>query len=124
VKLTTHLHLVPKSKNEWSYTSALQYASVTWCSVKAQGQLYLYLYIYLDGYLVGLLGWGISLTQGLYLNRTTQHGKTRTHIHASSGIRTPDPSVRTVEDITCLRPLGPAIREQIGLIYFSESHVT
>jgi len=33
VKLTTHLHLV-KSKNEWSYTSTPQYASLEWCSVK------------------------------------------------------------------------------------------
>jgi hypothetical protein len=36
-------HLVPKSKNEWSYTSTPQYAFMVWCSVKAQGQLYLYL---------------------------------------------------------------------------------
>jgi hypothetical protein len=40
VKLTTPLHLVPRSKNEWSYTSTPQYASMAWCSVKAQGQLY------------------------------------------------------------------------------------
>jgi len=25
VKLTTHLHLVPRSKNAWSYTSSYQY---------------------------------------------------------------------------------------------------
>jgi len=54
-------------------------------------------------HLVGLLGRGISPTQGLYLHSTTQHRKTRTHIHASSGIRTPDPSVRALEDSTCLR---------------------
>jgi len=36
VKLTTHLHLEPSSKNEWSYTSTLQYAFVAWCSVKKQ----------------------------------------------------------------------------------------
>jgi energy-coupling factor transporter transmembrane protein EcfT len=30
------------------------------------------------------------------------HRKTRTHIHASSGIRTHDPSVLAVEDSTCL----------------------
>jgi hypothetical protein len=41
-KLTTRLHLVPRSKNEWSYTFTLQYAFMSWCSVKAQGQLYLY----------------------------------------------------------------------------------
>jgi hypothetical protein len=43
VKLITHLHLAPRSKNEWSYTSTPQYASMAWCSVKAQGWLYLYL---------------------------------------------------------------------------------
>jgi hypothetical protein len=41
VKLTTHLHLVARSKNERSYTSTPQYAFMEWCSVKAQGQLYL-----------------------------------------------------------------------------------
>jgi hypothetical protein len=38
-------HSPPSSaevKNEWSYTSTPQYAFVAWCSVKAQGQLYLY----------------------------------------------------------------------------------
>jgi hypothetical protein len=30
-------------KNAWSYTSTPQYAFMAWCSVKAQGQLYLYL---------------------------------------------------------------------------------
>jgi len=34
VKLTTHLHLVLRSMNEWSYTSAPQYAFMTWCLVK------------------------------------------------------------------------------------------
>jgi hypothetical protein len=53
-------------------------------------------------HLVGLLGLGISSTQGHYLHRTTQHRKTRTHIHAPSGIGTRDPSVRAVEDNTCL----------------------
>jgi hypothetical protein len=41
---TTHLHLVPRSKNEWNSTSTPQCAFMAWCSVKkAQGQLYLYL---------------------------------------------------------------------------------
>jgi hypothetical protein len=34
VKLTTHLHLVPRSKNEWSYTSTPQYVFMEWCLVK------------------------------------------------------------------------------------------
>jgi hypothetical protein len=42
MKLTTHIHLVSRSKNDWSYTLTSQYAFMAWCSVKAQGQLYLY----------------------------------------------------------------------------------
>jgi hypothetical protein len=34
VKLTTHLLLVPRSKNGWSYTSTPQYLFMAWCSVK------------------------------------------------------------------------------------------
>jgi hypothetical protein len=34
VKLTTHLHLVLRSENEWSYTSIPQYAFKAWCPVK------------------------------------------------------------------------------------------
>jgi hypothetical protein len=41
--------------------------------------------------MVGLLGRVISSLQGLYLHRTTQHRKTRTNIHALSGIWTRDP---------------------------------
>jgi len=33
VKLTTHLHLVPRSKNAWSYTSTPQYVFMAWCLV-------------------------------------------------------------------------------------------
>jgi len=45
VKLTTHLHLMRRSKNAWSYNSIPQHAFMAWCSVlkKAQGQLYIYL---------------------------------------------------------------------------------
>jgi hypothetical protein len=43
VKLTTHLHLVPRSKNEWSYTFTAQYTFMARFSVKkAQGQLYFF----------------------------------------------------------------------------------
>jgi len=31
VKLTTHLHLVPMSKNAWNSTSTPQYAFMVWC---------------------------------------------------------------------------------------------
>jgi hypothetical protein len=63
----------------------------------------------LFGHLEGLLGRGISPTQGLYLY-TGQHNTTQknaeTHPCGSSGIRSHDPSVRAVEDSTCLRPHG------------------
>jgi t-SNARE complex subunit (syntaxin) len=65
---------------------------------------------------VGLLGRGINPTQGIYLNKTIQHRKTQTHIHVSSGIRTHDPSVRSVEDSTCLRPRGHWDRHFIIII--------
>jgi hypothetical protein len=42
-------HSPPSSaevKNEWSYTSTPQYTFTTWCSIKAQGQLYLYVFVY------------------------------------------------------------------------------
>jgi hypothetical protein len=48
-------------------------------------------------HMVGLLGRVISPSQGLYLHRTTQHRKTRTNIHALSGIRTHDPSNQPVK---------------------------
>jgi hypothetical protein len=43
-------------------------------------------------HMVGLLGRVISPSQGLYLLRTAKHKKTRTNIHALSGIRTHDRS--------------------------------
>jgi len=39
--------------------------------------------------LIGLLGWGIGLSQGLYLHRTAQHRKAWTYIHSLSRIQTP-----------------------------------
>jgi hypothetical protein len=39
-------------------------------------------------------------------HRTTQHRKTWTHIHASSGIQTCNPSIWTAKDNTCLRQLS------------------
>jgi hypothetical protein len=59
---------------------------------------------------VGLLGRVINSSQGRYLN-TGQHKHRNKHthtpnIHALSGIRTHDPSVRASEDSSCLRPRG------------------
>jgi hypothetical protein len=33
MKLTTHLHPVPRSKNTWNYTSTSPYAFIAWCFV-------------------------------------------------------------------------------------------
>jgi hypothetical protein len=70
------------------------------------GSEFIFWNLWIYGHLVRLLGRGVTPMQGLYLHRTTQHKKTRTHIHASSGIRTHDPSVWAAEHSTCLRPLG------------------
>jgi hypothetical protein len=53
-------------------------------------------------------------------HRAAQHRKTRTHIHASSGVRTHDPSVRAAEDSTCLRPRGHWDQQMFILIYVNE----
>jgi len=50
VKLTTHLRLVPRSKNGWSCTSLLPHTP-SWRGAqlgRAQAQLYLYSHILLD----------------------------------------------------------------------------
>jgi hypothetical protein len=44
VKLIIHLHLVPRSKNDWSYTFTPPIRLHGVVLSKAQGQLYLYLY--------------------------------------------------------------------------------
>jgi hypothetical protein len=54
-KLTTHPHLVPRSKNECSYTSTPQYAFMAWCLAKAQGQLYLYLLTFTNQEMIMIL---------------------------------------------------------------------
>jgi hypothetical protein len=53
--------------------------------------------------LVGLLGWRISSTQGLYLHRPAQHRETKTNIHASSGIWSPRSQRPSNQDLR-LRP--------------------
>jgi hypothetical protein len=61
-------------------------------SLKDLGRLTYRRFLELFSHMVGLLGRVISPSQGLYLHRTTKHRKTRTSIHALSGIRTHDPS--------------------------------
>jgi hypothetical protein len=52
----------------------------------------------MNPYLVPLLRWDIGPSKCLYLHRIAQQRKTRTTIHYSSGIWTPDPSFRAVQD--------------------------
>jgi hypothetical protein len=59
-------------------------------SLKDLGRLTYRRFLELLRHMVGLLGRVISPSQGLYLHRKTQHRKTRTNIHALSGIRTHD----------------------------------
>jgi hypothetical protein len=53
-------------------------------------------------YSVGLLRRVISPSQGRYLTQT----QNKHRLYASIGIRTHDPSVRTSEDSSCVRPCG------------------
>jgi hypothetical protein len=41
VKLTTHLHLVPRSKNAWIYNFTPQYVFMAWCLVKIRNNFIL-----------------------------------------------------------------------------------
>jgi hypothetical protein len=66
------------------------------------------------GQLVGLIGRMIGPTQGLYLH-TGQHN-TKKDIHASSGIRTHDTTVRAAKYSTCLRPLSHWDRHALFLV--------
>jgi hypothetical protein len=61
---------------------------------------------------VGLLGRGISPSQGHYLYTEHTHRiNAHTDIHALCGIRTHDPSVQASEDSSCLRPRGHCDRQ-------------
>jgi hypothetical protein len=70
----------------------IHFFSVAPQSLKDLGRLTYRRFLELFRHMVGLLGRVISRLQGLYQHRTTQHRKTRTNIHALSGIRTHDPS--------------------------------
>jgi hypothetical protein len=48
-------------------------------------------------HLAGLFGREVSQSHDLYLHITAQHTKTRTNIHALSGIRTHDPSLQAAK---------------------------
>jgi hypothetical protein len=44
VKLTTHLHLVSRSKNAWTYPPLPQYAFMAWCLFKHRDNFTFYIY--------------------------------------------------------------------------------
>jgi hypothetical protein len=61
-------------------------------SLKDLGRLTYRRFLELFRHVLGLLGRVINPSQGLYQHWTTQHRKTRTNIHALSGIQTHYPS--------------------------------
>jgi hypothetical protein len=77
---------------EGIYIYIFFFFSVALQSLKYLGRLTCRRFLELFRHMVGLLGQVISPSQGLYLHRTIQHGKTWTNIHALIGIRTHDPS--------------------------------
>jgi hypothetical protein len=46
-------HLVPRSKNVWSYTSTPQYAFIAWCLVKHRGNFTFTLHAYIHTHIRG-----------------------------------------------------------------------
>jgi hypothetical protein len=84
VKLTTYLHLVPTSKNAWSYISTPQYALMAWCSVKKGTGTLPFIYIYIStraviaqsvprwamGWTIGVLGFDCRWGLGIFLFTT------------------------------------------------------
>jgi len=72
VKLTTQFHLVPKSKNVWSYTSIPQYALMAWCLVKHRENFTLLIIEYSS---VSLL---LNVTYGCESISTLQRERERT----------------------------------------------
>jgi hypothetical protein len=63
---------------------------------------------YEDGHQIGwnVARRGSTQNKACTYARQHKHRKTWTHIHASSGIRTHDPSVQAAENTTCLRLCG------------------
>jgi hypothetical protein len=70
---------------------------------------------------VGLLGNGVSPSQGRYLHTELHKHRIHAHtdIHALSRIRTHDPSVRASEDSSCLRSRGHC--DRLLLLVLSKS---
>jgi hypothetical protein len=69
--------------------------------------------------LVGLLGRGISLSQGRYQHRGQNKHRINVHRHPCLiGIRTHDPSVWAGEDSSCVRPLAHC--DQLHVVHISK----
>jgi hypothetical protein len=84
ISCNTHQFIARSNRLKQFFPMALQ-------SLKDLGRLTYSRFLELYRHMVGLLGRVISPSQGLYLHRITQQRKTRTNIHALSGIRTHDP---------------------------------
>jgi hypothetical protein len=101
------------------------FSPVSLQSLKDLGRLTYRQFLELFRHMVGLLGRVMSPSQGLYLHRTTQHRKTRTNIHALSGIRTHDPSNQPAKTlasdrtaaVTCLSTFALLKTPQIGPLH-------
>jgi hypothetical protein len=72
---------------------------------------------------VGLLGRGISSSQGRYLHPGQHRINAHTDLHASSGIRTHYPSVRASEEGSYLRPHGHCDRPLLFITLFIFSSI-
>jgi hypothetical protein len=72
---------------------------------------------------VGLLGGLISPSQGRYLHTGQHKHRINEDIHASSGVRIHDPSVREGEDNSCLRARGRCDRRARDM-YLQNYHTT
>jgi hypothetical protein len=91
-------------------------------SLKDLGRLTYRRFLELFRHMVGLLGRVINPSQGLCLHRTTQYRKTRTNIHALSGIRTHNPSnqqakIHTSDCTATVTGIIPYTRQKSSYIY-------
>jgi hypothetical protein len=105
-----------------TYFSKIYYIIIIMALQSFVGPCPLFLLSWSCTQLVGLLGRWISPSQGLFLHTEQQKRRINTHnadIHALSGIRTHDLSVRTSEDTLCLRPRGHCDRPEDLLLNMS-----
>jgi hypothetical protein len=113
-------HLPPRSSCQYSYENVFNLPNdrltlglriIFFSPFKAQALIQFRNYF---SQTAGLLGRGISPSQGRYLNTGQHKHRINTYtlnIHALIGIRTQDPSVRASEDSSWLRPRGNCDRQ-------------